>query len=382
VTARADSARWRAGTKAATVAVCGVLPVFVLAVVVADLVDGGAGWPFREAFLGAAEAILRGESPYPDIDDASIAAGTAYVYPPLAALAVIPFTLVSEGVAAVGFASLLVFAVVATLFLLGVRDWRCYGVALLWPATLSAVHVENITLLLGLAAAIAWRFRDRPAGAWGLGASLAVKPLLWPLGPWLAGTRRLGAVLWAAVVAVGLALGAWAVIGFAGLVEYEALVRRLGEVMDEWGYTVYALALDLGAGDAVARLVWLLLAAGLLGATFVVSRRGHDRHGFILAMAAVIACSPIVWLHYFGLLLVVVAVAQPRLGALWFVPLALYGAEEVQNGTTFQTALVLAAAALTVAGALRVAGERQEAVVMDDASPETASTMVVAVEPR
>jgi len=366
----------------ATIAICGVLPVFALAVVFADLIDGGAGWPFREAFLGAAEAILRGESPYPDIDDASIAAGTAYVYPPLAALAVIPFTLVSEGVAAIGFAFLLVAAVPATLLLLGVRDWRCHGLALLWPATLSAVHVENITILLALAAAIAWRLRDRPAGAWGLGVSLAVKPLLWPLGPWLVGTRRLGAVVRTTVVAVGLAVGSWAVIGFAGLFEYEALVRRLGQVMDEWGYTVYALMLDLGVEAAVARLAWLSLAMGLLVATFVVSRRGHDRRGFILAMAAVIACSPIVWLHYFALLLVVVAVAQPRLGSLWFIPLALYGAEEVQNGTTFQTALVLAAVALTVARALHVAAEEPKTVVVDDASPETASTMVVAVESR
>ena len=382
MTRRAESAYWRASTKVATIAVCGVLPVFALAVVFADLVDGGAGWPFREAFLGAAEAIRHGESPYPEIDDAALAAGTAYVYPPLAALAFMPFTLVSEGVAAMGFALLLVVAVPATLLVIGVRDLRCHGLALLWPATLSAVHVENITILLGLAAAIAWRFRDRRGGAWGLGASLAFKPLLWPLGPWLAGTRRLGALLWAAVVAIGLALGSWAAIGFTGLIEYEALVRRLGEVMDEWGYTVYALMLDLGVEDVVARLAWLSLAAGLVVATFVVSRRGDDRRGFVLAMAAVIACSPIVWLHYFALLLVVVAVAQPRLGLLWFVPFALYGAEEIQNGTTVQTAVVLAAAALTVTVALRLAGDEKDVVVAPDAAPEAASTMVVAVEPR
>ena len=40
----------------------------------------------------------------------------------------------------------------------------------------------------------------------------------------------------------------------------------------------------------------------------------------MLAVAAVIAVRPIVWLHYFALLLVIVAVVQPRLGIVWFIP--------------------------------------------------------------
>jgi hypothetical protein len=76
----------------------------------------------------------------------------------------------------------------------------------------------------------------------------------------------------------------------------------------------------------------------------------------------VIACSPVVWLHYFALLLVVVAVAQPTLGVAWFVPLLMFGSEELQNGTAFQTALTLFAAALTVAVALRVAPRAPAAV--------------------
>ena len=73
----------------------------------------------------------------------------------------------------------------------------------------------------------------------------------------------------------------------------------------------------------------------------------------MLAVAAVIAVSPIVWLHYFSLLLVVVAVAQPRLGIVWFAPLLMWGSEEITNGTPFQNALTLAAAALTIVLAVR-----------------------------
>lgn len=346
---------------AGTLALFGALPLFAFAVVTLDLAGGGAGWAFREAFLGAAEEVLRGGNPYPGLEDPSLVEGTAYVYPPVVALVTVPFTVVPEGLAVVGFALILAAAVLATLAVLGVRDWRCYGVALLWPAVLSAVHVENITILMGLAAALVWRFRDRPAGGVSLGVSIAVKPLLWPLVAWLAATRRLSTLAWGAIVAVVLVLASWAAIGFAGFVEYEALLRRLSELMDEWGYSVYALALDLGAGDVAARMLWFAAAACLLAGSVVVSRRGDDRRGFVLAMAAVIACSPIVWLHYFALLLVIVAVAQPRLGWVWFLPLAMYASEELQNGTPLQTGVTLATFAVTVAAALWVCPPAAEA---------------------
>ncbi len=55
----------------------------------------------------------------------------------------------------------LVLVALAVLFVLGVRDWRCYGAR---PA-LAAGHLGdpdgNVTLWLALAAALAWRFRDR-----------------------------------------------------------------------------------------------------------------------------------------------------------------------------------------------------------------------------
>ena len=118
---------------------------------------------------------------------------------------------------------------------------------------------------------------------------------------------------------------------------------------------MYALALDLGVGNMLAKGLWLAVALGLLGASFVVARRGDERRAFVLGIAAVIACSPIVWLHYFALLLVAVAVAQPTLGIAWLAPFLMFGAEEVTNGSTLQNALTLASAALTVAIALYVA---------------------------
>jgi Glycosyltransferase family 87 len=324
-----------------SVALFVVLPLFAVGYVVIDLAGGDAGWAFREAFVVAADDVLHGDSPYPEEGDAQLARGTAYVYPPVLAQV------------------LLVAAVFATLALLEVRDWRCYGLALLWPPVLSAVHVENITILMGLAAALVWRLRDRPAGGVTLGVSIAVKPLLWPLGFWLLALRSYLGLVYGAVVSVVLVLGSWALIGFAGILEYDDLLRLLSDAMDEWGYSVYALALDLGAGNTLAKALWLCVGVGLLAASFLVARRGDARRGFVLAVAAVIACSPIVWLHYFALLLVLVAVVQPTLGVAWLAPLLMYGSEEVTNGSTFQNALTLAAAALTVAVALYVAPSPQ-----------------------
>ena len=46
------------------------------------------------------------------------------------------------------FAAILIGSLPASLWFLGVRDWRCYGVVFLWPPVMSAVQTENVTLLL------------------------------------------------------------------------------------------------------------------------------------------------------------------------------------------------------------------------------------------
>ena len=74
----------------------------------------------------------------------------------------------------------------------------------------------------------------------------------------------------------------------------------------------------------------------------VLARRGDERTAFILAVAASLVLTPIVWLHYFALLLVVVALAQPRLGFLWFVPLLMVLTPGSGQPTPFETSGTLA----------------------------------------
>jgi alpha-1,2-mannosyltransferase len=334
---------------------CGFLPLVALFVALEPVVGDSQAADFHFAYYPAAEAVLEGEDFYPR--GGFILRGETelvidYVYPPLIALVATPLTVLPVASAEVVWVGLLLAAFLGTLWILGVRDWRCYGLAFLWPPVTDAVATGNVSILLGLAAALVWRLRDVPRAAGPiLGISIAAKVFLWPLTVWLAATRRLAAAAWSIGVALGVLFASWAVVGFRGLSEYPDLVRRLSERMDERGYTVYALGVDLGLPASLAWALWLGVAVGLLAGTVVLARRGDDRRAFVLALAATLAFSPIVWLHYFALLLVAVAVVQPRLAPVWFIglPLELVITTGVYNGSTFQTAAMLVAAALTFA---------------------------------
>jgi hypothetical protein len=224
---------------------------------------------------------------------------------------------------------------------------------------ISAIQTANVSIPLAFAAALVWRYRDRSVRpGLALGVALAMKLVLWPLGLWLLVRRRYAAVVWAAVSSVVLMLGSWAIVSFDGFRDYPELLRRLSDVMDNRGYSVYALLLDLGAPSAPARAAWIAVAVVLLAAIVVVGRRGDQRSAFILAIAASLAATPVVWLHYFTLLLVVVALAQPRLGLIWLVPMAFFLTPGSGDPTPFQTTATFATAALTFVLAYRASAAR------------------------
>jgi hypothetical protein len=213
--------------------------------------------------------------------------------------------------------------------LLGVRDWRCYALSGAFLFTRSAVDLGTVGPLLLLAIAAAWHWRERllePAGAVALAVSL--KLFLWPLAVWLALMRRGRA----AVVSVGLAsvfvLLPWAVIGFAGIAKYPGLLHDLSNDEASSSYSVVALAVRAHLPQAAGVVLSVVAAGILLGAAAWIARDEertlHDRDVAVLtlALAAALAASPIVWVHYFLLLLVPLALTRPRLSPLWFAPVA------------------------------------------------------------
>lgn len=317
-------------------------------------------------FYVAAEAILGGDNPYAlTSTDPRALWGGVYPYPPFPAFLVTPLTVLSLQSAGLLLMAILVCVALAVPYVLGIRDWRCYGLLLVWPSTMQAVQTGNVTLWFALAAAIAWRLRNsRLPPAASIGATLATKYYLWPLVVWLAATRRAATAALSVAIGVLLLLVSWAVIGFAGLTEYPALLRRFEGAAKSNSYTTYVVGVDLGLPSPLARALWLGLGVGLLVLLVALARRGDELSGFIVAIAASLALTPVVWLHYFALFLVVIALAQPRLGLLWFLPLGLFLTPGDGHPTRFEAAWTIALASAIVVLSLRstLAQSRESAV--------------------
>jgi hypothetical protein len=284
----------------------------------------GAGAPHDlDVFLRAAGKVLHAASPYAYDGDKTFA------YPPFLAWLVAPLHPLSGSAAAIVWTLLSLAIVVLALWLLELRDWRCYALVFVFLFTRSSIHLGTIEPLLLLAVAAAWRWRDaalRTAGA--VGVAIVLKLFLWPLAVWLAVTRRLRAAAVAVAFAVALAAVSWAAIGFAGIADYPGVLRRLADEESTSSYSVVALGVRAHLPLLVARILSVLIALALLAAAAWVARderrapRDRDVATLTITLAAALAASPIVWVHYFLLLLVPLVLIRPRLSLLWFVPFA------------------------------------------------------------
>src|SRR5919204_63938 len=89
------------------------------------------GFDFRGGAWAAGRAVLAGRSPYPAPDPAKLLAqGNAYIPPPLLAFLCGPLALLPFMPAVVVFGVACTAALVLALRIVGVRDWRVYGLAL------------------------------------------------------------------------------------------------------------------------------------------------------------------------------------------------------------------------------------------------------------
>jgi hypothetical protein len=307
-----------------------VLVAVALTVTVVALVgmeDHAIAYDLVQVYVPAGERVLEGESPFPRLDDPVLERNGAYVYPPPAAFLVTPLTVLSrQALQIIGVAGSFA-ALFGALWLLGVRDPRCYAVFALWPPTILAWQNANMSVLVVLACALAWRFRDSWSRAgYAMGLGIAMKILLWPLVIWFLATRRVSAAAVAIFITTTTVLVSWAVIGFDGLTAYPALLAKLTQIetQDTPGVSIYSTAIELGAGSGLAHLLALGAGASLLAASVGFARRGDDRASFTLALVAVPAFTPIVWLHYLTLLAVPLAIYRPRLSAAWTIPLVFW----------------------------------------------------------
>jgi hypothetical protein len=334
----------------------GVIPVVALVLaLMAYAGDDRLALDFHHELYRQANAVVDGndayESPSADLSDRS-----NRLWPMAAVLPVVPFTALPQGVADWLATALVIAALVGALWVLEIRDWRIYGVVLLWPATIEAIQTANASLPLTLLVALMWRYREHalPAGL-ALGYGIAVKLFLWPLAVWLALVGRMRA---AAVAAVAATASLLLLLPFIGIADYVRLLRRLGDTFEHETYTIFALLTDLGVPDTAARAVTIVVGLGVLALAW-------RRRSLGLAIAAALVLSPIVWRHFFVLLLVPLALSRPRFDAVWLIPIGLWVGDGTFNGAPWQTACVLALVALTFALCeLRPQRETTEAPVL------------------
>lgn len=280
--------------------------------------NGALAFDFLGTLWNPGVAILDGESPYPAPLESEVDVGNPGYYPPLLMLLVAPLTLLPWSVGAVLWTGLLVAALAGTLYVLGVRDVRCYGLALISAPVVSGLSWGNATLLLVFLVAATWRWRghaNRSAALVGLG--IAIKLFLWPLLFWQLGARRYRAAATAAGVVLAGVLIPWAIIGFDGFLAYPDLLRVAQEIYALHGYSTATIFGAVGLETQAATWTGLVLGLGAGLLAVVVGRRGHEEASFSLAILAALAASPIVWEHYFAFLLIPLAIARPRFSALW-----------------------------------------------------------------
>jgi MFS family permease len=369
-----SSTRWRRALTAPRPVIealfCVLLPLVGPAMIVAYLIGAIQPRPFTvdniyfpdggflfdlHVMWQAGHDVVTGHSPYP------------FVYPPPAAFLMAPFGALPWSVAVVAFTLSAVAALVLALRLLGVRDWRCYALALGALPMASSLMIGTLSPFLALGAAAAWRYRHR---RWAVAAAIVgvvvTKIFLWPLVFWLMATRRYRTAATTVALGVVTVLVSWGILGFDGLRDYPHRLSRVAGLEQDKSYSPFALFRLLGLSPGSARLAVLALTLAALGAIVAVARRKDgDRRSFLIALGAGLAASPILWMHYLVLLVVPVALYRPRFGAAWFVPLAYwYLPGQENNGSAGNIALMVALTAITLALAMRRERERLPAPLL------------------
>src|SRR5437588_2752224 len=138
---------------------------------------------FNHAFWPAGRMVLDGNSPYVATSSALIKQGVAFVYPAPGAALFAGFAWLPHAIAAVLFTTLCICGALGVLWMVGVRDWRLFGLVLLWPPVISGWQTANLSLIIAFPPAAAWRLRARPmASGLIVGLLVSVKVFAWPLG--------------------------------------------------------------------------------------------------------------------------------------------------------------------------------------------------------
>jgi Glycosyltransferase family 87 len=268
----------------------------------------------------------------------NVGLGGHFLWTVLAGWLLAPFAWVPGGYLAV--VGLEAAGIAGAAVLLGVRDWRLIAIALAWPATVNSVQTGNISVLILVFLAAAWHDRERARSGLWAGLAVGVKLFAWPVLVWLAATRRwqaLGLALLVQLFTLAITLP------YISLGSYIRFERDVDRTMASQALTLDALARRLGATPHEGMA--LALVVGLTILWF-----GRRDLGWVVV--AMLVLSPVVWLHYFGLLMIPLALWTRSL-LLWSIPFLFVLVPGQGNGALWQTAAALLILALVAGTAWR-----------------------------
>ena len=308
-----------ANKRAAEQILLGLLPILSIpAVLILSHPLHNFAVDFHSWYWPSGRRVLHGLSPY------TLPPWRALNYPAPAALLFVPFALVPHAIADVVFFSLVLACLPASLWLLGVRDWRILGVVMLWQPVIIGYETANVSLLLLLGLAACWRWREVPAIA-GTVLALLIAVKIFPVlvAVWLLATRRLRALAWTAGVTVALSLLSWWIVGVDQIARYLHVLGAVRSYDEHRGYSLISFALHLGAGEAVAYGIGLGAAAAAIAAALTVRGERRDRVVLSACLAACLLASPLVESHYLALMAIPLALARPTLRPIWTLPIVL-----------------------------------------------------------
>ena len=338
--------------RVAELAAFAVVPAMLFVYAVHTLIGDGFAVDFHAQYWPAGNRVLSGLSPY-DLGWMDIQHEVAFPYGAVPALLFVPFALLPLEFGDAIFAGLCVAAVPASLWLCGVRDWRVYGIAFLWQPVLSAWTTANVTLLMTLGIALLWRSRERaPVAGLIVALLVSVKWFVWPLAIWLLGSRRYGALCYAAACGLMLNVVAWSVIGFDQIGAYVKVLGLVTDREEPRSYSLLALGLDHGMSRSAGYVLTFVLAAGLGSACVLLARRGREEPALLICIAMALVATPVTWAHYFALLIVPLALLRPRLSPVWGLPVVMSVCPS-GGPETWQLVLALVMIAALVVAALR-----------------------------
>lgn len=316
---------WLASRRLSELLFYGALPALLLAYMLGRSVHDHFAFDFHQFWQGGHD-VVHGHSPYPaagsvpgggdpSLDPEGIQAVFRFPYPAPAAFLMAPFGALPFWLAAGLFVIASGVAIVVALRLLGLDDWRCYGIVFASMPALGALRLGTLTPLLLLGLALAWRLRDRLVVCAAIvGSLIAVKLFLWPMAVWLLVSRRFATAALTAAIAAGATIVSWAALGFAGMADYPAQLSSLTASVQAKGWSVVSLAVAVGAPATAGKVAAALVAAALFCWALVVRR---DAWTFTVAVVVALLLSPIVWLHYFLLLAAPLAIRFPALAPPW-----------------------------------------------------------------